>query len=111
MNFSDDRGSAVLEFIGFGVLVQVLILLAVLQLSQSQHEKLAAEAVARHSLRSFVLVGTPPEQTATEVIAGFKINLVPQLKLTCKPNCEVVGAIVGIDVSLGQAKARAVMVR
>lgn len=106
-----DSGSAVLEFVGFGLLLQIPLLIIAMSLAEVQQEQFAAEAIARHSLRSFVLAGTPPSETAAEVVTDFRLKAAPILQLSCRPigDCEASGAIITLKVQLGRAQAQSIM--
>ena len=107
----NDAGSAVVEFIGFGLLLQVPLLIVAVSLSQVQLYQFAAEAVARHSIRSYVLVGTPVALTAQEILADFGVTELPTLQISCSPSpdCDAADQIVTLQVKLGQVKAESVM--
>lgn len=106
-----DTGSAVLEFVGFGLLLQIPLLMMAINLAEVQQAQFAAEAIARHSLRSFILLGTPISEAADEILADFRITSEPRLLLSCKPigECETSGTLITLEVSLGAAKAVSVM--
>ena len=115
VNFSnflgEDRGSALFDFLIFGIVLQVGLLTAGLQILNLQSSQLVAESIARHSLRSFVITGTNPEDTAKQLLQEYEITSVPSVQFSCSPNCDDVGAVVSIVVSIGSAKASATMVR
>ena len=56
VNFKGETGSAVIELIGFGLLLQIPLVMLATNLLLLQHDQLAAEAITRDVLRSF----TPP---------------------------------------------------
>ena len=107
----DDRGSVVLEFLAFGLLLQVSVLMWFINISNLQGQQIAAESVARHSLRAFVLSGTQPQITGEQILNDFGIKLQPQLNFTCEPDCDSPGSILRLQVLVGSAKAQAVAVR
>ena len=82
--FSSDQGSAAIEFIGLGVLIQLGLLAFGAQLIQVQHNQLAAESMVRNGLRSFTLTGKSPTQTAGEIAAAYGI---PASKIVMAVNC------------------------
>lgn len=108
----DERGSAVLEFVGFGLLMQIPLLMMSMDLVELQQSQFAAEAVARHSLRSFILLGTPVETTAAEILKDFRLTTNPKLELDCKPstNCAAPGSILTLRVQVGRAQAQSRMI-
>ena len=110
VNFRAETGSVVLELVGFGVLLQLPLLMIATSIIFAQHDALAAQAIARDSLRSFLLLDRPIEETAAAVASAFKV---PQQKvsinLTCSPgDCEVPGNWVSIRVAIGSAIETAV---
>lgn len=111
MKFSDDRGSALVEFVGFGVIVQLALLIWVIQLSEVTGDKLIAESIARHSLRSMLASGVSPQFTAFEITRIFAISTVPRVLVACNPDCNSIGSRIEINVQLGAAQSRAVGVK
>jgi hypothetical protein len=111
VNFRDDSGSVVLEFLGFGILIQLPILVFATSLMAVQHDQFAAEAITRDSLRSFVLLGKPPLETAAEVSAAYRVSMTRVLlTLICRPaDCESGAGWVEITTKLGSAVARGVI--
>jgi hypothetical protein len=107
----DDRGSVVLEFLAFGMLLQVLVLMWLINISNLQGQQIAAESVARHSLRAFVLTGTQPQITGQQILNDFGIKVQPRLKFTCEPDCDSPGSVLRLQVAVGSANAQAVAVR
>ena len=113
MKFSDDSGSAVIEFLGFGVLLQVPILLFTLQLVGLQHDQLAVEAIVRQVARSFVIEGKDPWAAASQVAANFGVRAnTLQVHVLCDPtDCSQDGAVMNIQAQVGQASASAVTLK
>lgn len=107
--FSDERGSAVLEFVGFGLVLQLLILFAALQITEVQKHQLAAEAIARHALRSLIISDVAVDATANQVATDFGITQAPKLFLACNPDCQTAGALAQLKVVVGKAVAQAAM--
>ncbi len=107
----DDRGSVVLEFLAFGLLLQVSVLMWLINISNLQGQQIAAESVARHSLRAFVLSGTQPQVTGEQILHDFGIKVKPLLSFTCEPDCDSPGGILRLQVVVGAARAQAVAVR
>jgi len=52
VRIKDERGSSMIDFLGFGLLLQVPVLLLATQLATIHANQLAADSIARHSLRS-----------------------------------------------------------
>jgi hypothetical protein len=111
MKFSDDRGSALIEFVGFGLLLQVLLLAAVIQLNGSLQDKILAESIARHSLRSYVLTGVDVQTSAHEILASFGSAAQPVIELSCQPDCQTSRAELQLVVRVGSALAKSAVVR
>ena len=104
----DEDGSAVLEFLGFGLLLQVAVLVGLASLTNLQSQQLAAESISRHALRTYVLFGTDPEVTANQLVGDFGLEVRPVLKLTCNPDCQTIGSVLRLRVSIGDSRAEAV---
>ena len=111
LRFHDDRGSVVLEFLAFGMLLQVLVLMWLINISNLQGQQIAAESVARHSLRAFLLTGTQPQITGQQILNDFGIKAQPRLNVTCEPDCDSPGSVLRLQVAVGAASAQAVAVR
>ena len=109
--FRNDDGSAVLEFLGFGLLLQAAVLVGLVSMNNLQAQQLAAESISRHALRAYVLFGTDPEVTASQLMADFDLGVRPVLKLSCNPDCETNGSVLRLRVSLGDAHAEAASIR
>lgn len=105
VNFKDDVGSAVLEFIGFGLLLQIPMMLFAINLVALQHDQLAAEAITRDALRSFVLLDREPLERARQLAADYRVD--PRrilLTVTCKPtDCNEERSWVSIETRIGLA--------
>lgn len=109
VNFSDESGSVLVEFIVMGLLLQLLLLAGGLTLIETQHQQLAAESLARHSLRSFLLHGTPIEVTAKDLAEQFRLSTGYEVSLDCQGNCEQSGDIAALTVRVGGTSARVFM--
>ena len=108
-SYKSDEGSVVLEFIGFGLLLQIPILMAVLALSAAQHDQFVAEAIARDSLRSFMLIDKAPESTASEVakVYGVSVDRV-HISIACQDNdCLKAGNKIRVITKVGLMQAEA----
>jgi hypothetical protein len=113
VNLSDDRGSTLLEFLGLGLLLQVSVLTFAISMVSLQHDQLAAEAIARDSLRAFALRGEEPLATASEVAAAYKVQLSRvAIEVLCHPNsCDYPQGWVEITAKVGSATAHGLMLR
>lgn len=109
VNFKCDAGSVVLEFIGFGLLLQIPILMAVLALSAAQHDQLVAEAITRDSLRSFMVIDKNPESTASEVAKVYGVSLDRvHISMSCQDNdCTKQGNAIHLETKVGLMQAEA----
>ncbi|MFM6940002.1 MAG: hypothetical protein ACKOUD_05245 [Rhodoluna sp.] len=113
VNFKSESGSAVLEFLGFGALLQIPILLGAITLTAIQHDQFAADAINREALRSFTLLGVTPSQTASEIAMQFGIE--PgrvSVKVQCEDtDCNLPGKVISLTTTIGLAKASGVALR
>jgi hypothetical protein len=111
-NIFSDRGSAVVDFIGFGVLLQIPVLMFSTFTLSIQHQQFALEAISRHGIRAHVLV---PDKVNTnrvilELISDFGLkptDLVWSLSCDPDPNCVETGSMVRLQVKLGGLSAEA----
>lgn len=106
--FSDESGSAVLEFIGFGVMLQIPILMLATTLLGLQHDKLAAEAITRDALRSYTLLQLPPADNLVELASAYEIPTSRiSLELRCWPqNCGTSENWVQVTTKIGSSIAQ-----
>lgn len=111
MKFSDETGSVVLEFVGFGLILQVPILMFVTSMLGLQHDQFAAEAITRDALRSFVLLGKQPIETAAEVSRAYRVSMSRvSLAVICRPHdCEAGDGWVEITTRVGSVSAKGVI--
>lgn len=105
MNFNDDTGSAVIELLLFGLVLQLPLLMFSIQLSDVQAKQFAVESAARHSMRSFVLFAIPVEETINSIMTEFGVNEKPEIEFTCIPDCTSSEAQARLVVKLGSATA------
>lgn len=103
-----ESGSAAVELLGFGVLLQIPILLFATSLAQIQHRSFAVESISRNAIRSFVLL-QDLDHTRTvieELATSFSIEPSKLLwRIECSPDisCRSAGGTVLISISyLGQ---------
>ena len=108
--YLSDRGSAVVDFIGFGVLLQIPVLMFSTFALSLQHQQFAIEAIARHAIRAHVLL--PDYSSTTSVVSelasdfGYKeSDLVWKLSCNPDPKCLAHGSIVRFEVKLGGLSA------
>jgi hypothetical protein len=112
-NLNEDRGSAVLEFVGFGLLLQVPLIAWSMGLVSIQHDQLAAEAITRESLRSFIVENRNPSQNATDLASAYRISADRVLlKLSCQlDDCYSEHSWIRVTTQIGSVKASAVAQR
>ena len=110
-----DSGSAVVDFIGFGVLLQVPVLMFSTIALSLQHQQFALEAIARHAIRAHVLIpdNSNTSRVVSELASDFGLN--PNeliLKLICNPDpsCNEPGSLIRLDVELGGLSAQAMQI-
>lgn len=109
-SFSSDQGSAIIDLVAFGILLQIPILMFATLAISHQQNGIAIEAIARHALRSHVLW---PDRANTSllvqnIVADFGLapsNL--EWKIVCKPepDCLAVNSTAEIFVTYGGLKA------
>jgi hypothetical protein len=109
---SSDQGSAIIDLIGFGVLLQIPILMFATLAIQTQQQSFAVEAIARHGLRAHILWPEPEStaQVVSELAADFGIaSSRLEWNLICKPDptCPAKNTIAEIEVRLGGLVAHA----
>lgn len=111
--FKSESGSAVLEFVGFGLLFQIPMLLFVMSIISLQHDQLAAEAITRDVLRSYVLLNSDPAARALDIAANYKVSPSRlQVTLSCDTqDCLEEGAWVSVKTKVGRAFATGTLQR
>lgn len=113
VNFSSEDGSVVLEFVWFGVLLQVAVLLVVLNLGALRHDQLAAEAISRDSLRAYLLIGKSPTATAAEIAKAYRVD--PDrvtVSLICHvDDCDTEGNRIKVVTRIGSVQSEQVGLR
>lgn len=111
MKINEDRGSALIDFLGFGLFLQIPVLLLSIQVSSLQASQLAADSIARHSLRAFVLEEAEINKTANQVAGELGIDANPLIVLECDPDCTGNQSLLRLTVKLGSVEASSVMIR
>lgn len=104
-NKQSERGSILLEFLGYGLLLQIFALVLFVQIANLQTYQLAAESIARHAIRSFVISETDPEVTANQILDDFGIDSKSKISMECKPDCFNPGSKLVLRVTLNSASA------
>lgn len=105
-----DQGSAIVDLIGFGVLLQIPILMFATFAIQTQSQSFAVEAIARHGLRAHVLW---PDRASTakvisELAKDFGVSssrLDWTLRCTPDPSCMSPNTTAEIEVRIGNLVA------
>jgi hypothetical protein len=110
-NLAQDSGSTIFEFVFFGLVLQITALTFFLQVIRAESDQLAAEAIARHALRSFVLLNTDPEITAAQIARDFEVADIPHISLLCDPDCIGDGSVLKMSVLVNSAKATSMLIR
>lgn len=97
---ADESGSAVIELLGFGVLLQVPILVIAGQLLVVQHNQLAAQSLARQLVRVMLQSENAREADAranlmlTDAVGNFRIDRAQlDFAVDCEPACWQPGVI------------------
>jgi hypothetical protein len=109
-DISSEQGSAIVDLIGFGVLLQIPILMFATLAIQTQQQSFAVEAIARHGLRSHVLWPDPAStaQVISEIASDFGVS-VQRLDWTLRcrpdPSCMEPNTTAEIEVRLGDSVA------
>jgi hypothetical protein len=109
-NFLAEDGSALIDFIGFGVLLQIPVLMFATLAAQSQQQSFAVEAIARHGLRAFVLWPDrlDTQRVISELANDFGIASERlSWRITCQPDpsCLTQGSTAQIEVRIGEIVA------
>jgi hypothetical protein len=111
--FIEEKGSAILEFLIFGLAANLALLTFSVEIIQSQKNQLAADSIARHASRDFSLnlSEISAQQVASEVATGFSLQPNQwQIAAECEPaDCMAADALVKIQVSVENSRATAQM--
>ncbi|MFM1984105.1 MAG: hypothetical protein RL723_540 [Actinomycetota bacterium] len=107
---SKETGSALIDFVLYGLLIQMTVLVFGLQVFSLQSAQLAAESAARHALRSFALEGTDPEESVRSIAKDFNFSEDYKVSFSCVPDCISAGSLLKIAVNISSATAIAKMI-
>lgn len=107
-----EEGSAVLDLIGFGVLLQIPVLMFATFAVTYQQQALAIDSISRHALRSHVLW---PEEKTTQLLVNDLVKdfgleskkLTWKLRCLPDPDCLAPNTTIEILVSYGDLNAYA----
>jgi hypothetical protein len=107
---ASEQGSAIVDLIGFGILLQIPILMFATLAIQTQQQSFAVEAIARHGLRAHVLWPDiqSTDQVVAEIARDFGIAMTSlEWRLSCRPDpsCALPESIADIEVRLGDLVA------
>lgn len=105
-----ESGSALVDFVLYGLLIQMTVLIFGLQIFSLQSAQLAAESAARHALRSFALVGTDPEESVRSIAQDFNFSEDYNVSFSCVPDCISKGSKLKVVVKISSATATARMI-
>lgn len=101
-----EQGSAILDLLGFGILLQIPILMFATVALNTQHQQLALESIARHGLRAHVL--WPDQANTSRVVSELATDfglatsaLKWELSCTPDPDCLADSSMTRLQVSLG----------
>ena len=106
----EDEGSALVDLVGFGLLLQIPVLMFTTLTLSMQHQQFALEAIARHAIRAHVLL---PDRASTtmvvhRIIDEFGLELADvSWKIICTPdpNCVTSGSFVRFEIKIGGLSA------
>ena len=115
MNFSDETGSAALELLTFGVLLQVPILALATQFAGVQHQQLAAQTMSQQGLRAYVqsasgLADQNLKLAMDEMSHNFGLSSGDlSFELSCRRDCTGAEPLFSLRVSVGDQVETSVM--
>lgn len=101
--FKDESGSAPLEFIGFGLVLQLPLIPLVLQLNAVQLEQFTAESIARNALRAYTVSSVPIESSIEIIATDFHLPQTTKITHSLQQN----GNKWLLEVSVGSARSYA----
>ena len=111
-NLASEQGSAIVDLIGFGVMLQIPILMFATFAVSTQQQSFAVESIARHALRAHSLwpVRESTQEVVLEIAKDFGISserLSWNLWCTPNPNCLDQNTTARIEVRYGELIASA----
>ncbi|MFM7013578.1 MAG: hypothetical protein ACKOXT_01115 [Actinomycetota bacterium] len=111
IDFRSENGSAIVELIGFGILLQIPILFFAISALGIQQQAIAVESIARHGLRAFTLSTdiSSVESVVAELVSDFQLDankLSWLLHCNPDPKCQI-GGIAKLEVNYGNVMASA----
>ena len=115
-NFNSDEGSAVIELLGFGVLLQVPILMFATSMAELQRNQLAAQTMSIQSLRSYLRASNSNsaisalERSLAEMRMSFALPA-EAIDYSLKTNLVDGVRFVSLRVAIGQANEVSTMVQ
>jgi len=105
----NDEGSALIEFVVFGLVAQVSILMFAGSLLEQQKHQLAVESSARQAVRAATLSKDAAQADVANSIEAQQtanFGLVPgRLRITVTPNAPAAGELVSATASIDGASA------
>lgn len=111
-SLASEQGSALVDLIGFGVMLQIPILMFATFAVSAQQQSLAVESIARHALRAHSL--WPVSENTQEVVIAIAVDfgISPErvswnLWCTPNPNCLEPNTTARIEVRYEELVAHA----
>lgn len=116
VDFGSDEGSALIDLVGFGLLLQIPILLFAISALEAQRQGIALESIARHGLRAFVLGSNfdSTSQVVRQLVTDFELEgLDVSWDIECSPDpsCDSPGTLVRIEVRIENRSAVAAAIK
>lgn len=111
-DLASEQGSALVDLVGFGVMLQIPILMFATFAISTQQQSFAVESIARHALRAHSLwpVLDSTQEVVLSIARDFGINperVVWKLSCSPNPNCREVSNTASIEVRYGELVAYA----
>ena len=111
-SLASEQGSAIVDLIGFGVLLQIPILMFATFAVSAQQQSFAVESIARHTLRAHSLWPVRDSTQAVAVAIAKEFGIAPErlqwnIWCTPNPNCLEPNTIARIEVRYGEFVAYA----
>lgn len=110
---SSENGSAVFEFVTLGLLLNISVLAFAVQTMMHFQAQFASESVARHVARAVAKDASAVaiDELATSIAGDFSFEPeMVNIAISCQPaDCNLLGALVAVEVKIQTATARAVM--